>query len=58
METQGCILSTAAIDALVLKDQAISIHSADQISFVLDQSQIKILHLVNIEKYDLYLHSI
>ena len=25
----GCIVSTVAIDALVLKQQAISIHSAD-----------------------------
>ena len=32
----GCILSTVATDALVLKHQAISIHSADEIFIVLD----------------------
>ena len=29
METPGCIPSTVATDALVLKHQAISIHSVD-----------------------------
>ena len=29
METHWCILSTVATDAKVLKDQTISIHSAD-----------------------------
>ena len=29
LEKHGCVLSTAATDALVLKQQAISIHSAD-----------------------------
>ena len=29
LETHGCVLSTVATDALVLKHQAISIHSAD-----------------------------
>ena len=28
-ETHGCVVSTVAIDALVLKHQAISIHNAD-----------------------------
>ena len=28
-ETHGCLVSTVATDALVLKHQAISIHSAD-----------------------------
>ena len=28
-ETHGCVVSTVATDALVLKHQAISIHSAD-----------------------------
>ena len=28
-ETHGCIVSTVATDALVLKHQAISIHNAD-----------------------------
>ena len=31
LETHGCELSTAATDALVLKHQAISIHSAEWI---------------------------
>ena len=31
-----CILSTVATDALVLKYQAISSHSADQISIAVD----------------------
>ena len=30
LETHGCVLSTMATDALVLKYQAISIQSADQ----------------------------
>ena len=29
LETYGCLLSTVATDALVLKHQGISIHSAD-----------------------------
>ena len=32
----GCVLNTVATDALVLKHQAISIHSADKMSIVLD----------------------
>ena len=36
LETHGCILSNVATDALVLKHQAISIHSADWIVNVLD----------------------
>ena len=28
-ETHGCVVSTVATDALVLKHQAISIHNAD-----------------------------
>ena len=39
LETHGCIISTVATDALMLKHQTISIHSADQI--VLDQFQTK-----------------
>ena len=39
------ILSIVATDALVLKHQATSIHSADQISIALHQFQIIILHL-------------
>ena len=35
-----------ASDALVLKHQAISIHSADQISIAFDLFQTKILHLL------------
>ena len=40
LETHGSILSTVATDALVLKHQIISIHSAD-----LDQLHWKFLHL-------------
>ena len=39
------ILSTVGTDALVLKHQGISIHSADNIFLVLDQFHTKILHL-------------
>ena len=45
LEMHGCILSTLATDALVLKHQAISIHSADKIFIVLDHFHAKILHL-------------
>ena len=34
-ETYGCIVSTVATNALVLKHQAISIHKADQTFFVM-----------------------
>ena len=44
LEMHGYIFSTVATDVLVLKHQAISIHSAEQISIVLDQIQTKILH--------------
>ena len=44
-ETHGCIVSTVATDALVLKHQAISIHNADQTFIVLDQFHIKLLHI-------------
>ena len=43
-ETHGCILSTVATDALVLKHQAISIHNADWIAIVLDQFHTKKYH--------------
>ena len=47
-EMHGCIVSTVATDALVLKHQAISIHNADLTFVVLDQFQIKdIAHKVN-----------
>ena len=39
LEMHGCKFSTVATDALVLKHQAISIHSADQISIAVDQFQ-------------------
>ena len=39
----GCLLSTVATDALVLKHQTISIHSADKTFIVLDKFYI-ILH--------------
>ena len=41
----GHILNPVATDALVLKHQAINIHSADQIAIALDQFQTKTLHL-------------
>ena len=44
-ETHGCVVSTVATDALVLKHQAISIHNTDQAFIVLDQFHIKIPHL-------------
>ena len=44
-ETHGCVVSTVATDALVLKHQAISIHNADKTFIVLDQYHIKISHL-------------
>ena len=37
LEINGFVLSTVATDALVLKHQGISIHSADQISIPRDQ---------------------
>ena len=45
LEMHGCILSTVATDVLVLKHQAISIHSADLMSIALDPFQMNILHL-------------
>ena len=44
-ETHGCVVSTVATDALVLKHQAISILSADWTSIVLDMFHKKILHI-------------
>ena len=41
-ETHECVLSTVATDALVLKHQAICIHSADEISIVLGQFHTKV----------------
>ena len=40
-ETHGCVASTVATDALVLKHQAISIHNADLTSIILEQFHIK-----------------
>ena len=37
LETSGCLLSPVANDALVLKHQAISIYSVNQMFTVLDQ---------------------
>ena len=45
LKMHGCMLSTEATDALVLKHQGISTHSADQISIALHQFQTKISHL-------------
>ena len=33
-ETHGCVVSTVATDALVIKHQAISIHNADKTAIV------------------------
>ena len=40
-----CIISTMDTDALVLKHQGISIHSADLLFLILDKFHTKILHL-------------
>ena len=45
-KSHECILSAVATDALGLKHQAISIHSADQIFIVLGQFHAKVLHLL------------
>ena len=45
LETDGHILSTVTTDVLVLKHQAISIHSADKIFIVLEQLHTGILQL-------------
>ena len=44
-EMHGCPLSTVATDALVLKHQAISIHSIDWIFIALDQFHTEIVDL-------------
>ena len=56
-ETHGCILSTVATDALVLKHQTISTHSSYQICIVFDHFHRKILHLkqTTLEKEIIYL---
>ena len=41
LETNVCVLSTMATDVMVLKYQAISIHSANKIFIILDQFHIK-----------------
>ena len=43
----GCAISTVATDHLMLKHQAISNQSADNIFIVLDQFEAKILHMKN-----------
>ena len=43
-ETHGCVVSTVATDALVLKHQAISILSTDLTFNLLDQFHMEILH--------------
>ena len=50
-----CVLSIVATDALVLKHQAISSHSANEISITYGQFQAKILHFMmnSIEKIKL-----
>ena len=44
-ETNGCVLSTVPADSLVLKHQAISSHSADEIQIWLNQFHTQLLHL-------------
>ena len=39
LETHGCILIIMATDTMMLKHQALSIYSADEIFIVLDQFQ-------------------
>ena len=46
LEMHGCVISTVATAALVLKHQAISNHSADKIFMVSAQFHTKILHLL------------
>ena len=43
LEMYGCVLSTVATDVLVLKHQAITVHSTDWIFTVLDQFHTQIL---------------
>ena len=45
LEKHGCIISTVATDALVLKHQAISIHNAGWIFIVLNPFHTDMLHL-------------
>ena len=45
IEIYGCILSTVATDALVLKHQVGSIHSTDWTFIVFDHFHMEILHL-------------
>ena len=44
LETHGCIIITVATDALVLKHQAISIHSVDKTFIVLEWFHKKIFY--------------
>ena len=44
LEIYGCVFSTVFTDALVLKHQAISTHSADYVFILLVQFDMKILH--------------
>ena len=45
LATHGCVHSTLATDALVLKYQAISIHTADYIFIILDKFHAKVFCL-------------
>ena len=49
-------ICTEVTDGLVLKHQAISIHSADEISLVLGQFQTKILHFMSNIRNDKIAH--
>ena len=44
LDIHGCVFSTVAADALVLKYRAVSIHSADKVFIVLGQFPMEILH--------------
>ena len=55
METNRCVLSTVATDALVLKHQAISNHSADEIFTALDKFIPKYIYSEQYKKIKLFL---
>ena len=46
LEKHGCVLSTVATDALVLKHQATSTHIADLIFIVRDYFHAEMLHVL------------
>ena len=50
LEMHGCICSNVAVDALVLKHQAISTHNADK--FVLYQANFMQIYCIYNEQYE------